>query len=94
VLKTVAHAGEGIDELVEALTSHRRHLEESGELQERRRARAALRVRDVVNRELKRRAWKADGTQALMERGLGGIVTGADTPYSLARAILEDFLGG
>jgi LAO/AO transport system kinase len=94
VLKTVAHAGEGIEELVEALASHRRHLEESGELQERRRSRAALRVRDVVNRELKRRAWKADGTQALMERGLGGIVTGADTPYSLARAILEDFLGG
>ena len=94
VLKTVAHAGEGIDELVEALASHRRHLDESGELQERRRARAALRVRDVVNRELKRRVWKAEGTRPLMSQGLDGIVTGADTPYSLARAILEDFLGG
>jgi LAO/AO transport system kinase len=94
VLKTVAHAGEGIDELVEALASHRRHLDESGELQERRLARAAVRVRDVVNRELGSRVWKAHGTRPLMEQGLDGIVTGAETPYSLARAILEDFLGG
>ena len=48
----------------------------------------------MVNRELKRRVWKADATRSLMERGLDGIVSGADTPYSLARAILEDFLGG
>ncbi|HKK93950.1 MAG TPA: methylmalonyl Co-A mutase-associated GTPase MeaB [Longimicrobiales bacterium] len=97
VLKTVAQTGEGVPELVEAIASHRDHLVNSGELATRRRARTERRVRDVVERRLRRRAEQAVSGEALhetMERILGG----SDTPYSVAsgfiRAILDRELEG
>jgi LAO/AO transport system kinase len=92
VLKTVAHAGEGVDELVEALDRHRTHLVESGELDTRRRARAESRVRDVVDRELRRRAWAEPQSGELLAAGLDRVSRGKATPYSVAAQIVEALL--
>jgi LAO/AO transport system kinase len=93
VLKTVAHAGEGVDELLDAVDRHRTHLEESGELERRRRARAEARVRDVVDRELRRRAWADAGSGERMTEGLDLISRERATPYSVAAGIVEALLG-
>ena len=93
VLKTVAQSGEGVEALLEAVDRHRAHLESSGQLEARRRARAERRVREVVERELKRRAWSDPEALGRMEAGLAGIGRGAETPYSVARSIV-DVLGG
>jgi LAO/AO transport system kinase len=44
IVATVATEGRGVDELIEAIGAHRRHLEETGEL----RTRRELRVRDEL----------------------------------------------
>ncbi len=93
VLKTVGQTGEGIPALIEAVERHRAWLVESGELEQRRRARARTRIRDVVDRELRRVAWGAPTSGATLERGLDAIQDGDATPYSVARRIVEDLLG-
>jgi len=94
VLKTVAQTGEGVPELLEVVDGHRRWMEESGELERRRRARARTRIRDVVDRELRRVAWASAASGATLEAGLDGIVHGSATPYSVAREILDGLLQG
>jgi LAO/AO transport system kinase len=93
VVKTVAQTGEGIGELMEVVDRHHAFLEATGGLEERRRARAAGRVKDVVERELRRVAWSSPEVRQVLARGVDEIVAGGETPYSLARRILEALLG-
>ena len=92
VLKTVAQTGEGVPDLLDAVDRHRAWLERSGELERRRRERARIRVRDVVDRELRRTAWASSVSGATLEAGLDDIVRGEATPYSVARRILAALL--
>jgi LAO/AO transport system kinase len=93
VLKTVAQTGEGVQELLGAIDDHRSWLGESGELTGRRRARALTRVRDVVERELRRAAWTSEPVKQRLDAGIDRIQSGEDTPYSVAHEILADLLG-
>jgi LAO/AO transport system kinase len=93
VLQTVAHAGEGVTALLDAIEDHRAFLEMSGGLAVRRRARAAGRVRDVVERELRRVSWAQEGVRRMLEEGVPEIVSGRETPYSLAGAIIDALMG-
>ena len=93
VLKTVAQTGEGVPELLAAIDEHGTFLIESGELEARRRARAAVRVREVAERELRGILWGRESTAALLQDGLDRIQAGEATPYSLSSAILSDLLG-
>ncbi len=88
----MAQSGEGVPELLEAVARHRTWLSGSGELQRRRRARARSRVRDVVDREVRRVTWTRPGTASILEAGLDAIEQGAATPYSVAREILASVL--
>jgi LAO/AO transport system kinase len=92
VLKTVAQTGEGIPELLDAVDRHREWMSRSGELERRRRERARIRVRDVVERELRRAAWSSTATDEALREGLDRIQTGEATPYSVAAAILGGLL--
>jgi LAO/AO transport system kinase len=89
VLKTVAQSGEGVDALLEAIDRHRAHLESSGRLEARQRARAERRVREVVERELKRRTWSRVDVQREMDAGIEGVGRGVETPYSVAARVLD-----
>jgi LAO/AO transport system kinase len=92
VLTTNALTNEGLDELLETIERHRDWLEESGTLTERRRERAAVRIRDVVDRELRRVAWASDVSRELLEVGVDRISRGKGTPYSAAEQILSALL--
>lgn len=92
VLKTVAHDGEGVDELIETIDRHRQHLIATGELEQRRRARAERRTRDVVERDLTRRIWRHPESVQHLEGALARIAAGEATPYSVASEIVERFL--
>ena len=93
VLQTVAHGGEGVTELLDAIDRHRDFLEASGGLAARREARAAGRVRDVVERELRRVSWAHAGVREIMAKGIPGILAGHETPYSLADKIISELIG-
>ncbi|MCG6956411.1 MAG: methylmalonyl Co-A mutase-associated GTPase MeaB [Gemmatimonadetes bacterium] len=93
VLKTVAQSGEGLEEVLDAADRHRAWLLESGEMEVRRRARARIRVQNVVDRELRLLARRSADSGGRLERGLDDIQRGAETPYSVARTVLEELLG-
>jgi LAO/AO transport system kinase len=93
VLKAVAQRGEGTEKVLAAVESHRSFLEASGELGARRRRRTELRIREVVERELERRAWSHEGVQRLVASGLDQVGRGEATPYSVARGIVSELIG-
>jgi LAO/AO transport system kinase len=88
VLTSNALTRDGLGELVSALDAHRLWLETSGALQIRQRARARSRVRDVVERGLRRAAWGSAAVDASLEGGLDRIEASEATPYSVAQEIL------
>ena len=92
VLKTVAQTSEGVPELLAAIDDHRTFLLESGELRSRRRARAAVRVREVADRQLRGILWGRPAAAALLEEGLDRIQDGDATPYSVSSMILGELL--
>jgi LAO/AO transport system kinase len=89
VLETNALEGTGVDALVESISRHRQWLEASGELEARRRDRARGRVRDVVEREMKRVAWSTEEVLHGLDAGVERISGGEATPYSVARELLK-----
>lgn len=88
VLETNSLDGSGVPALVEAIEQHRLWLEGSGELVARRRDRARGRIRDVVEREMRRVAWDSEDVLRGLDEGVDGIERGEATPYSVARALL------
>ena len=89
VLLTIAHAGEGVAELLEAVEEHRVWLLASGELERRRRERTATRIRDILDRELRRRVRRVLAVDDTLDTALEVIRTGGGTPYSAAEQVLE-----
>jgi LAO/AO transport system kinase len=92
VLETSALEGTGVDALMDAIEQHRAWLEGSGELAARRRDRARGRVRDVVEREMKRAAWSSEDVLNALDAAVGRIAVGEATPYSVARELLAMLL--
>ena len=89
VLLTMGQTGEGVEELVQTVDRHREWLEGSGELDRRRRRRTADRIRDVLDRELKRRVRRELARESVLAQALDRIARGEGTPYSEAAAFLE-----
>jgi LAO/AO transport system kinase len=89
VLKTVAHNGQGLDELIETISQHELYLRESGELEVRRQARARRRIEDVVERTVSRRVWAGDEARRLVEEGSVRVAAGEETPYSVADQVVR-----
>jgi len=95
VVKTEAHRGQGMGQLMEAIASHREHLMgDGGELMEaRRRERARMEVMDIVRAH----------TLALMEQRLAqdgsldklapAIVRGESDPYTASQELMHQVLG-
>jgi LAO/AO transport system kinase len=89
VLRTVAHKGEGIEELIETLDRHRVYLEETGELSRRRQRRLTERVRAVVERRLQTFVWREGAGEAILESALPELEAGDLSPYAVADRIVR-----
>ncbi|KAB2958243.1 MAG: methylmalonyl Co-A mutase-associated GTPase MeaB [Thermoanaerobaculia bacterium] len=96
IVRTVAPRGEGIAELLEAILRHRAWMDETGRLEERRRAQMRLRVETILKDRVLAAARERAGLDAVVARGF---VARTD-PYALAddlfRGVLaaEDGRGG
>jgi LAO/AO transport system kinase len=88
VLLTIARTGEGVPELAEAIERHRAWGKETGELARRRRKRLEERVREQVERALRRRVWVEGGGAGALERALPGLERGEESPYDVAARIV------
>jgi LAO/AO transport system kinase len=65
IVKTVSTTGEGITDLIEAMDAHRAWLAESGRLDDRRRARATVQVREIALHSLRAQLASVDRGERL-----------------------------
>jgi LAO/AO transport system kinase len=92
VVLTVAERGDGVGELVEAIAAHRQHLESSGELDRRRRHRAAREIEEVALTALRAELGElghGEALDALAEQ----VAAGKLGPYSAADQLLAGVRG-
>jgi len=94
VLVASAAKGEGITELVAALDRHHEWLEQSGELERRRRRRLLDRTREVVDRATRRWVWEETRAEQLISERLDQVAGGQVSPYELAQDVLEELKQG
>lgn len=89
VLRAVGTTGEGVPEIAAALDAHYAYLQQSGDLEARRRARLRERVKDIVFQRLGRRLWDDGDTNAWLDAQVGDLAAGSATPYAVADALLR-----
>jgi LAO/AO transport system kinase len=87
ILLTVAQSGKGVDEVVEALETHRAWLGETGQLAVRRARRARAEVEAVAVAALRRR-WEI-GDRSALDALAEAVAAGESDPYAAADALLE-----
>ncbi len=92
VLKTNALTGEGIQELTQAIESHGEWIQESGELQKRRKQRTEVRIREVMHRELVSRSIASCTVNKILTKKVEAVLSGHATPYSVAMELVDQFL--
>jgi LAO/AO transport system kinase len=90
VLQAQARDGQGIDQVLQALDAHRAWLVQHGELQRKQRRALESRVRDLVDATLAHEVWESDAARRRLHDGLDAMGRGAETPYRLAEAIVEE----
>ncbi|MEJ2209504.1 MAG: methylmalonyl Co-A mutase-associated GTPase MeaB [Anaerolineae bacterium] len=89
IVKTVATRRDGIGELAAAILAHRAHLEESGLLARRQRARAAAELETIIQQESLRRVL-ARTDPADLEALLDRIARRELDPYTAGQQLLDD----
>jgi len=88
IVRTVASAGEGVDELVAALDGHRDWLESHGELSARRVRRAAREIEAIAVAALRARLGGVRGGAALTKLAKQ-VAEGATDPYAAADLLAD-----
>src|SRR5262245_7903323 len=88
IVQTVATTGEGVDELFDAIASHKSHVESSGQAEARRRARLREELRGLVAAEMEARAaGLCDGPR--FDAIVDEVAARTRNPYAAADALLE-----
>jgi LAO/AO transport system kinase len=90
IVKTVAHSGEGIDEVVAEIDNHRTWLESSGEMERRRVRRARDEIEAIAVTALRKRWGDVHGRSELDDLA-AAVVAGDSDPYAAADQLLESF---
>ena len=90
IVKTVAHSGEGIDEVVAEIDNHRAWLESSGEMERRRVRRARNEIEAIAVTALRKRWGDVHGRSELDDLA-AAVVAGDSDPYAAADQLLESF---
>ena len=92
VVKTVATTGLGIPCLLDQLDAHRKHLECSGVLTERRRESVRSEIIELTEEWLRRDVWRRPEVTGQLAGMVQQVLDGGTTPYRAAEAILKDVL--
>jgi LAO/AO transport system kinase len=89
VLATVAESGQGVDELMAAVDRHRVHLRDSGEGEQRRRARAASRLESELRHALIER-FRRELSEGRYEAALSAVAERRRTPSQAAEELIRE----
>jgi LAO/AO transport system kinase len=89
IVKTEAHQGRGVDELVQRLEEHRAHILDAGQLAERRSRNLRNEVLAIATARMRRRMEAELSEDAEFQRLLDAVVERRLDPASAATALLE-----
>jgi len=89
VLKAIATAGTGIPAVLDAIDTHRRHLEERGLLEEKRHRRRAAEILRAVEMRIRDRALAAATRTGRLDELAQKVHAGELDPYSAADELLD-----
>jgi LAO/AO transport system kinase len=89
IVRTVATAGKGLDELHEKLREHRDYVNRPEVAATRRREKTRARIRNAVREGLLDAWLKRQGLDALLEDAAGEVIAGRTSPYRAARDLIE-----
>ena len=92
VVKTVATTGLGVSSLLDQLEAHRKHLETSGALMDRKRESVRSEIVELTEEWLRRDVWRRPDTTERLGELVQQVMDGGTTPYRAAEAILKDVL--
>jgi len=92
VVKTVATTGLGVPSLLDQLEAHRKHLEASGALIDRKRESIKSEIIELTEEWLRRDVWRRPDVTARLAGLVQQVLDGGTTPYRAAEAILRDVL--
>ena len=87
VVKSVASAGNGIDEIIDAIDRHRAHLMQHGQFTERRAKRMRDRIIALVQDRLKKEFWN-DARRLQLSEGVAASLHFDMTPYDVAQGLV------
>lgn len=90
IVKTVAHHGEGLDEVAAEIDRHRAWLESSGELERRRRRRARDEIEAIAVTALRQR-WGDVHRRSELDDLAAAVAAGRTDPYAAADELLDTF---
>lgn len=88
IQRTVAADGQGVPELLEHIAAHRAHLEETGELAQRERARLAAELDARLNEALLQR-WEASQQENAYENTLDQVLAREVSPQDAVRQLVN-----
>ncbi len=91
VLKTIATSGEGIAELMEKLLAHRRFLEESDQLTQKRNERARQEIVTLIEREISKYIHKMLKYDVEFDEWIEQMLARKKDPYTYAQKVTEPF---
>jgi LAO/AO transport system kinase len=88
IVRTIAIKGDGLPELIAAINKHQEHLEQSGERQNRDRARLQAELDMLIQSNLVYR-WRKNVSDAHYKKTLESLIARKISPHQAAEALLE-----
>ncbi len=90
ILKTVAQENKGIEEVAAEIERHKKYLNESNLLLEKRKRNVNVRVQEIVDKTIITEIWNNERLGYLNEKS-GQIISGEISPYQMAEEILNNY---
>ena len=90
IVNTIAIENKGISELAEEIKRHSEFLNNTGKFLKGREQRAKIRIKEIVEDNIRKKLWSKAGKESL-NSSLEKIILGNLSPYHIAEEIIENF---
>lgn len=90
VIKTIANAGSGTNELLETIKKHKKYLEKTGEIERRRKEKLKIKIKEIIEAKLRKDFWTLD-RENLLEEKVNSILNSRLNPFEIAEELIEHF---
>lgn len=90
VQKVIAVDNEGIDELLDHIRDHMKHLQDTGKLEKRRTENSKLEIIDLIQQKLMKMILDKSTKEAMMNQLAAEVAARSTDPYSAAESILKE----